>query len=75
MNAKTKQPDFEAALQELEAIVEKMEREELPLADALKQFERGVTLTKDCQSVLQQAEQKIKTISQSLQTPPQDDDA
>lgn len=75
MNAKTKQPDFEATLQELETIVDKMEHEELPLADALKQFERGVALTKSCQDALQQAEQKIKMISQNLQAKQQSDNA
>lgn len=51
--------DFEQALGELEAVVEKLEHGELPLEDALKQFERGVELARGCQVSLEQAEQKV----------------
>lgn len=55
-------PDFEKALAELEQIVERMEQGELPLDESLKQFERGVALTRSCQTALQQAEQKVEIL-------------
>lgn len=55
----TSEPDFEKSLAELEQIVERMEQGELSLDESLKQFERGVALTRSCQSALQQAEQKV----------------
>jgi exodeoxyribonuclease VII small subunit len=54
-----KSPDFEKSLAELEQIVARMEQGELPLDESLKQFERGVALTRSCQAALQQAEQKV----------------
>lgn len=54
--------DFERALAELEHIVEKLERGDLSLDESLKQFERGVQLTRLCQQSLQQAEQKVEIL-------------
>jgi exodeoxyribonuclease VII small subunit len=51
--------DFEAALEELEALVARMEEGDLPLEEALRQFERGIRLTRDCQRALREAEQKV----------------
>ena len=56
-------PDFEAALAELEAIVQRLEQGEMPLEESLRQFERGVALTRSCQKALRQAEQKIRVLS------------
>lgn len=56
-------PDFEKALADLEKIVEAMEDGELPLEDALKAFEKGVKLTRDCQKALQLAEQKVTQLT------------
>lgn len=50
---------------ELEAIVEQLEQGELPLEAALKQFERGVELTRACQGVLQHAEQRVLQLSKA----------
>ncbi len=58
-------PDFEAALAELEQIVLRLEQGDLPLEESLRQFERGVTLTRGCQKALQQAEQKIRVLAQN----------
>lgn len=55
----TKLPDFEGALKKLEGIVTKMEGGELSLEQALKEFETGVSLARQCQHALQQAEQRI----------------
>jgi exodeoxyribonuclease VII small subunit len=55
-------PDFEKVLAELEQIVERMELGELSLDESLKHFERGIALTRSCQSALQQAEQKVEIL-------------
>lgn len=55
--------DFEKALAELEQLVETMERGELTLEESLKQFERGVTLTRACRKALAEAEQKVRILA------------
>lgn len=55
-------PDFERALSELERLVERLERGDLPLEEALKTFERGVELTRHCQSSLKAAQQKVEIL-------------
>jgi exodeoxyribonuclease VII small subunit len=57
-------PDFEAALAELEKIVEKMESGEQPLEEALKSFQRGIELTRACQKGLKEAEQRVEKLVQ-----------
>ncbi len=59
---KPKTLDFEQALGELEAAVERLERGDLPLEEALRQFERGVELARNCQAALKQAEQKVEIL-------------
>ena len=56
-------PDFEAALAELEEIVARLELGELPLEESLRQFERGVVLTRICQKALGDAERKIQVLA------------
>ena len=56
---------FENALEELESLVEKMETGELSLEDSLAAFERGVKLTRHCQSSLKAAELKVKVLTES----------
>jgi len=53
---------FESALKELEEIVTAMERGDLPLDEALKTFERGVALTRHCQTSLKAAQQKVEIL-------------
>ena len=53
---------FEAALNELEQIVGKLERGELKLEESLQLFERGVELTKACRKSLDTAELKVKQL-------------
>jgi exodeoxyribonuclease VII small subunit len=57
-----KEPDFEQALAELEQLVERLERGDLPLDEALKTFERGVALTRHCQGALKAAQQKVEIL-------------
>jgi len=54
--------DFEASLKELESLVEKMEQGEQSLEQSLKDFERGVALTRACQEALREAEQKVQIL-------------
>lgn len=61
---KSKGPDFEQALGELESVVDRLEHGELPLEEALKQFERGIELARACQSSLKQAEQRVEILLQ-----------
>lgn len=58
------QPGFETALEELESLVERMEGGELSLEDSLKEFERGVKLTRICQEALKVAEQRVKLLGE-----------
>ncbi|HIM54632.1 MAG: exodeoxyribonuclease VII small subunit [Candidatus Thioglobus sp.] len=59
----TKKFDFNKGLLELESIVKTMESGDLSLEDSLKYFEQGVQLTRQCQSALSAAEQKIALLS------------
>jgi exodeoxyribonuclease VII small subunit len=58
----SKGPDFEHSLAELEGLVERLERGDLPLDEALAAFERGVALTRHCQACLQAAQQKVEIL-------------
>jgi exodeoxyribonuclease VII small subunit len=62
VSADSKDPDFEQALAELEGLVERLERGDLPLDEALRTFERGVALTRHCQASLQAAHQKVEIL-------------
>jgi len=53
---------LEKSLEELEALVTRLEGGDLPLEQALKEFERGVKLTRQCQAALQEAEQKVEIL-------------
>jgi exodeoxyribonuclease VII small subunit len=66
MNAKKQ--TFEQQLESLEVIVENLEKGELPLEDSLAQFEKGVKLTRDCQKLLDKAQQKVAILSQDGET-------
>jgi exodeoxyribonuclease VII small subunit len=62
VKTKPQLPDFEKSLSELEALVAKLEQGDVPLEDALKTFERGVALTRQCQSALRTAQQKVEVL-------------
>ena len=70
MSRNTKGPDFEQALSELEGLVERLERGDLPLDEALRAFERGVALTRHCQACLQAAQQKVDILLKRTDQPP-----
>ena len=54
--------DFEQSLADLQTLVERLENGELSLEDSLNAFENGIRLTRDCQSALAQAEQKVQVL-------------
>jgi exodeoxyribonuclease VII small subunit len=61
--ARKKAPvDFETSLAQLQGLVERLESGELSLEDSLTAFEQGIGLTRDCQSALAQAEQKVQQL-------------
>ena len=62
--ASKQQPEFnfEEALEELERLVSSMEEGELSLEDSMTAFEKGIKLTRECQTALQKAEQKVQIL-------------
>jgi exodeoxyribonuclease VII small subunit len=54
--------DFETAMRDLEALVERLEKGDLPLEESLAAFEQGVMLTRSCQTALKEAEQKVEIL-------------
>ena len=57
-------PAFEAALAQLESLVTRLEAGDLPLNEALRTFEQGVRLTRECQGALAAAQQKVQLLLQ-----------
>jgi exodeoxyribonuclease VII small subunit len=58
--------EFEKSLDELERLVAGMEQGDQSLDDSLKSFERGIALYRNCQSALEQAELRVKLLSDPL---------
>jgi exodeoxyribonuclease VII small subunit len=59
------EPNFETAMNRLEAIVEQMESGKLPLEDLIVRYEEGMNLVKVCQERLVSAEKKIEIIGRN----------
>ena len=64
-NSPAKNPPFEEALQKLEAVVEAMESDDLPLETLLAKYEEGAKLVKICQEKLAEAELKIQQLEKT----------
>ena len=78
MATKKKAADFEQSLQQLEALVTEMEKGELSLEESLAAFETGIRLTRECQTRLTEAEQKVQLLLEEqgqLAAHPFDDDS
>jgi len=58
---------FEDALKKLEAVVEAMESEDLPLETMIKRYEEGVRLVQICQAKLAEAEVKIQQLEKDAE--------
>lgn len=67
MTARKKNPvDFERRLQQLETIVEALEAGGQSLEEALKAFEQGIKITRECQQALTSAEQRVELLTKGL---------
>ena len=64
MAEKKQASDFEGSFKRLEALVTEMEKGDLPIEEALKAFEEGIGLTRECQKILQDAEQKVVLLTE-----------
>jgi exodeoxyribonuclease VII small subunit len=58
--------EFEHSLDELEQLVQRMEKGDLSLDDSLAAYERGVALYRNCQTALEQAELRVRLLSDPL---------
>ncbi len=68
-------PDFEKSISQLEALIENMEQGDLSLDESLKQYEKGVKLTRQCQKALDEAQLKIDSLlADSINQSEKDDD-
>ena len=57
-----KKPDFERSLARLEEVVRKLESPQLSLDEAMKLFEEGVELSRECQKQLEEAEGRVEIL-------------
>ena len=57
---------FESTLTELEDLVSSLESGELELDVSIQKFEEGVSLYKNCKTLLNKAEKKISVLTESL---------
>ncbi len=55
---------FEEALKQLETIAEQIEQGKIGLEESITQYERGMTLVKQCRDILSKAEHKIEQLQQ-----------
>jgi exodeoxyribonuclease VII small subunit len=53
---------FEDSMKKLEDIVSLLEKEDLSLEESLKLYEQGTKLAHSCYSILEKAQQKVKTL-------------
>lgn len=71
--------NFEQMLEQIESIVERIERGEVGLEQALAEHERGVRMIRACREILHKAEQRVEMLNKDLERseqglPRQDDD-
>ena len=62
MTKNPKLPNLETSLTEINSVIEQMEKGNLTLEQSLTQFERGITLIKHAQKILQTAEHKVQVL-------------
>lgn len=61
----SKDKKFEENLADLEAIVQKLESGQVPLEEAISEFQKGMKLSKDLQETLDQAEKTLVKVMQA----------
>ena len=54
--------NFETSMEQLEKIVQELEKGDLNLDDSIKKFEEGMKISKDCNKFLEEAEKKITVL-------------
>ncbi len=69
MATRKKAVDFEQKLNQLEALVNEMEKGSLTLEESLKAFEEGIKITRECQQALKDAELKVDMLTRSAEEP------
>jgi exodeoxyribonuclease VII small subunit len=57
--------NFESTLKQLEALVERMEHGDLSLEDSLQAFEQGIKLSREAQTALEGAEQRVRMLTET----------
>ena len=67
---KKKTPGFEESMQRLEEIVRLLEKGDAPLEDAIRLFEEGTGLAKNCDEMLNEAEKKVVVLSKGADGAP-----
>ncbi len=67
---KTDEPTFEQALLQLEQVVQKLEKGELPLEESLRLYEDGIHLSRLCHGKLEEAEGKIEMLMKDARGEP-----
>lgn len=63
-----KEENFETKLLELEQLVKQLEDSQLPLAESMAAFERGVELSRHCQNMLEQAQLRVQTLMDTAES-------
>lgn len=62
---------LEKTITDIESILERMEGEEQPLEQSLKDFETGIRLTRQAQALLREAEQQVQLLTEDADGEPQ----
>lgn len=60
------QPTFEEALEQVEAIIERIESGEIGLERSIAEYERGVAMIRRCREVLAKAEQRVQDLTAQM---------
>ena len=63
MTTRKRSINFEDSLKQLETLVETLETGSLSLENSLKSFEKGIKITRDCQTALANAEQRVRILT------------
>ncbi len=63
-----KKLDFETGMKRLQELVEKLERQDIPLEEAVNLFEEGMELSRKCAKILEAAEERVKVLMRDQET-------
>ncbi|MBM4317184.1 MAG: exodeoxyribonuclease VII small subunit [Deltaproteobacteria bacterium] len=68
MKKEAQAPSFERTLKELEKIVNELEKGETPLEAQLKSFEKGIALSRECLTRLEEVEKRVELLTRNPQS-------